>query len=164
MKRFGALPLLLIAFALVACGPDLSVGPDDGGYGGGSGGGGYGGGGSSRSFYNRFYYYYGEACRYDAFGQSYDCSDHPYVLSPSVSVDVRITYDGFATFCVNDECSYYDPDEYFEGYDRGDRYYEFPGDDERYIVYTDGSEFIYIDTYEGFADYYYYDRPTDYYY
>ncbi len=159
MKRFFALPLLLIALALVACGPDLSVGPDDGGNGGG-----YGGGGSSRSFYKRFYYYYGEDCRYDAFGQPYDCSDYPYILSPSVSVDLRITYDGYATLCIGDDCSYYDPDEYFEGYDRGDRYYEFPGDDERMIVYTDGSELVYIDTYKGYAYYYYYERPTDYYY
>ena len=41
MKRFFVLPLLLIAFALVACGPDWSVGPDDGGSGSGGGGGGF---------------------------------------------------------------------------------------------------------------------------
>ena len=154
MKRFLTLPLLLIAFALVACGPDVSVGPNNGSYGGG-------GGGYSSSFNKRFYYYYGEDCRYDAFDQPYECSDYPYILSPSMIVDLRITSDGYATICIGDECSYYDPGEYFEGYDRGDHYYEFPGDDERMIVYTDGSELIYIDTYEGEAYYYYYIRPSD---
>ena len=156
MNRFFALPLLLIAFALVACGPDLSVGPDDGGSGGG-GGSGY----SSRYFNKRFYYYYGEDCRYDAFGQSYDCSDY-YVLSPSMNASLQITYDGYATLCVDDECSRYNPGEYYEGYDYGDRYYEFSGDDDRMIVYADGSELVYIDTYIGEASYYYHDYPFDY--
>ena len=160
MKRFGALPLLLIAFALVACGPDWSVGPDDGGSGSGGGGGG-GSSYSSRYFNKRFYYYFGEDCRYDAFGQSYDCSDY-YSLSPMVNASLQITYDGYATLCVDDECSRYDPGEYHEGYDYGDRYYEFPGDDERMIVYADGSELVYIDTYIGEAYYYYHDYPFDY--
>ena len=148
MKNFFALPLLLIVLALVACGPDWSVGPDDGGS---------GGSGMSR----RYHYYYGEDCRYDAFGQSYDCSD-TYVLSPSMNVDLRITRDGYATLCVDDDCSYYDPGEYYDGYDYGDHYYEFSGDDTRMIVYTDGSELIYIDTYKGYAYYYYYEYPSDY--
>ena len=109
MKRFFVLPLLLIAFALVACGPDWSVGPDDGGSGSGGGGGG-GSSYSSRYFNKRFYYYFGEDCRYDAFGQSYDCSDY-YSLSPMVNASLQITYDGYATLCVDDECSRYDPGE-----------------------------------------------------
>ena len=154
MKHFFAMPLLLIAFALVACGPDWSVGPDDGGSGGrGSNG--------SRYFNKRFYYYYGAECGYDAFGQSHDCSDY-YVLSPSMNASLQITYDGYATLCVDDECSRYNPGEYYEGYDYGDRYYEFSGDDERMIVYADGSELIYIDTYNGEASYYYHEFPSDY--
>lgn len=146
MKGFFALPLLLIALALVACGPDWSVGPDDGGR----------GSGMSR----RYHYYYGVDCRYDSFGP-YDCSD-TYVLSPSMNVDLRITYDGFATLCVDDECSYYDPDEYYDGYDHGDHYYEFSDYDTRMIVYTDGSELVYVDNYDGTAYYYYYEYPSDY--
>ena len=135
---------LLMTVGLVACGGDWSVGPD-----------------GNSSFNRRFHYYYGEDCRYDAFGQSYDCSDL-YSLSTSMNVDLRITYDGYATLCVNNNCSYYDPGEYFEGYTLGNRYYEFSGDDVRMIIYTDGSELIYIDSYEGYAYYYY--RDYDYYY
>lgn len=142
MKAHFALPLFLIAFTLVACGPDWSVGPDDGGR---------GGSGMSR----RFHYYYGVDCRYDSFGP-YDCTD-TYTLSPSMNVDLRITRDGYATLCVDDECSYYDPDEYYDGYDHGDHYYEFSDYDTRMIVYTDGSELVYVDNYDGMAYYYYYD-------
>ncbi|MBP5440818.1 MAG: hypothetical protein J6W51_00905 [Fibrobacter sp.] len=142
MKAHFALPLFLIAFTLVACGPDWSVGPDDGGR---------GGSGMSR----RYHYYYGVDCRYDSFGP-YDCTD-TYTLSPSMNVDLRITRDGYATLCVDDECSYYDPDEYYDGYDHGDHYYEFSDYDTRMIVYTDGSELVYVDNYDGMAYYYYYD-------
>lgn len=142
MKALFALPLFLIAFTLVACGPDWSVGPDDGGR---------GGSGMSR----RYHYYYGVDCRYDSFGP-YDCTD-TYTLSPSMNVDLRITRDGYATLCVDDECSYYDPDEYYDGYDHGDHYYEFSDYDTRMIVYTDGSELVYVDNYDGMAYYYYYD-------
>lgn len=145
MKRLFALPVLLIAFALVACGNDWSVGPDDGG----------------ASFSRRFHYYYEVDCRYDAFGQPYDCSDM-YSMSPSMSVDLRITRDGYATLCVDDKCSYYDPGEYDVGYDHGDRYYDFEGYDVRMVVYADGSELVYIDSYDGTASYYYHDY--DYYY
>ena len=145
MKRLFALPVLLIAFALVACGSDWSVGPDDGG----------------ASFSRRFHYYYEVDCRYDAFGQPYDCSDM-YSMSPSMSVDLRITRDGYATLCVDDKCSYYDPGEYDVGYDHGDRYYDFEGYDVRMVVYADGSELVYIDSYDGIASYYYHDY--DYYY
>lgn len=147
MKSFFTLPLLLIALALVACGPDWSVGPEDGGR---------GGSGMSR----RYHYYYGEDCRYDSFGP-YDCSD-TYVLSPSMNVDLRITRDGYATLCVDDECSYYNPDEYYDGYDHGDHYYEFSDYDTRMIVYTDGTELVYVDNYDGTAYYYYYEYPSDY--
>jgi hypothetical protein len=146
MKALFVLPLFLIALVLVACGPDWSVGPDDGGR----------GSGMSR----RYHYYYGVDCRYDSFGP-YDCSD-TYVLSPSMNVDLRITYDGFATLCVDDECSYYDPDEYYDGYDHGDHYYEFSDYDTRMIVYTDGTELVYVDNYDGTAYYYYYEYPSDY--
>ena len=142
MKALFALPLFLIAFIPVACGPDWSVGPDDGGR---------GGSGMSR----RYHYYYGVDCRYDSFGP-YDCTD-TYTLSPSMNVDLRITRDGYATLCVDDECSYYDPDEYYDGYDHGDHYYEFSDYDTRMIVYTDGSELVYVDNYDGMAYYYYYD-------
>jgi hypothetical protein len=100
-------------------------------------------------------------CRYDAFDQPYDCSD-TYSMSPSMSVDLRITRDGYATLCVDDKCSYYDPGEYDVGYDHGDRYYDFEGYDVRMVVYADGSELVYIDSYEGRAYYYYHDY--DYYY
>ena len=146
MKALFVLPLFLIALVLVACGPDWSVGPDDGGR----------GSGMSR----RYHYYYGVDCRYDSFGP-YDCSD-TYVLSPSMNVDLRITYDGFATLCVDDECSYYNPDEYYDGYDHGDHYYEFSDYDTRMIVYTDGTELVYVDNYDGTAYYYYYEYPSDY--
>jgi hypothetical protein len=146
MKGFFALPLLLIALALVACGPDWSVGPEDGGR----------GSGMSR----RYHYYYGEDCRYDSFGP-YDCSD-TYVLSPSMNVDLRITRDGYATLCVDDECSYYNPDEYCDGYDHGDHYYECSDYNTRMIVYTDGTELVYVDNYDGTAYYYYYEYPSDY--
>jgi hypothetical protein len=146
MKGFFALPLLLIALALVACGPDWSVGPEDGGR----------GSGMSR----RYHYYYGVDCRYDSFGP-YDCSD-TYSLSSSMSVDLRITRDGYATLCVDDECSYYNPDEYYDGYDHGDHYYEFSDYDTRMIVYTDGTELVYVDNYDGTAYYYYYEYPSDY--
>lgn len=146
MKRLLALPIMLITIALVACGNDWSVGPDDGGR-----------GGSGMS--QRYHYYYEVDCRYDAFGQPYDCSDM-YSMSPSMSVDLRITRDGYATLCVDDKCSYYDPGEYDVGYDHGDRYYNFEGYDTRMVVYADGSELVYIDSYEGRAYYYY----RDYYY
>lgn len=142
MKGFFALPLLLIALALVACGPDWSVGPEDGGR---------GGSGMSR----RYHYYYGVDCRYDSFGP-YDCSD-TYVLSPSMSVDLRVTRDDYVTLCVEDECSYYDPGEFRVGYDGDYRYFDFQGYDTRMTVYEDGSELVYIDYSEGMAYYYYYD-------
>ena len=145
MKGIFALPVLLVSLAFVACGNDWSVGPSDGG----------------GSFNGRFHYYYGEDCRYDAFDQPYDCME-PYRLSPSMSVDLRITRDGYATLCVDDKCSYYDPGEYDMGYDHGDRYYNFEGYDTRMVVYADGSELIYIDTYAGNVSYYYYNNPDDY--
>ena len=101
---------MLVTLALMACGSDWSVGPDDGG----------------SSFSRRFHYYYEVDCRYDAFDQPYDCSD-TYSMSPSMSVDLRITHDGYATFCVNDDCSYYNPREYDVGYNHGTRYYDFVG-------------------------------------
>lgn len=140
MNRLFALAILLISLAFVACGSDWSVGPSDGG----------------ASFSRRFHYYYEVECRYDAFDQPYDCSDI-YSMSPSMSVDLRITRDGYATLCVDDECSYYDPGEYDVGYDHGDRYYDFEGYDTRMVVYADGSELIFIDTNKNYARYYYYD-------
>jgi hypothetical protein len=145
MKGFFALLALLITLALVACGSDWSVGPDDGG----------------ASFNRRFHYYYEVDCRYDAFGQPYDCSD-TYSMSPSMVVDLRVTRDGYATLCVDDNCSYYDPRDYDVGYNHGTRYYDFEGYDTRMVIYADGSELVYIDTYKGDAYYYYYDNP-DYY-
>lgn len=145
MKEFFALLALLMTLALVACGSDWSVGPDDGG----------------ASFNRRFHYYYEVDCRYDAFGQPYDCSD-TYSMSPSMVVDLRVTRDGYATLCVDDNCSYYDPRDYDVGYNHGTRYYDFEGYDTRMVIYADGSELVYIDTYKGDAYYYYYDNP-DYY-
>ena len=145
MKGFFALLALLMTLALVACGSDWSVGPDDGG----------------ASFNRRFHYYYEVDCRYDAFGQPYDCSD-TYSMSPSMVVDLRVTRDGYATLCVDDNCSYYDPRDYDVGYNHGPRYYDFEGYDTRMVIYADGSELVYIDTYKGGAYYYYYDNP-DYY-
>lgn len=145
MKGFFALLALLMTLALMACGSDWSVGPDDGG----------------ASFNRRFHYYYEVDCRYDAFGQPYDCSD-TYSMSPSMVVDLRVTRDGYATLCVDDNCSYYDPRDYDVGYNHGTRYYDFEGYDTRMVIYADGSELVYIDTYKGDAYYYYYDNP-DYY-
>ena len=149
MKGFFALLALLMTLALVACGSDWSVGPSDGG----------------ASFNRRFHYYYEVDCRYDAFDQPYDCSD-TYSMSPSMSVDLRITHDGYATFCINDDCSYYNPREYDVGYNHGTRYYDFEGDYTRMVVYADGSEVVFINSNKNEAYYYYYDNPDyyDYYY
>ena len=95
MYRVFASFAMLMTLGLAACGTDWSAGPDDGG----------------ASFSRRFHYYYEVDCRYDAFDQPYDCSD-TYTMSPSMSVDLRITHDGYASLCVDDECSYYDPGEY----------------------------------------------------
>ena len=160
-KHFAKLVALvasgLVAFTLCACG-DWSVEPNN--YGPGSGG---SNAGHYRGVDKRFHYYYGEDCRYNTFG-TYDCSD-VYVLSPSMYVSLQVTYDGYATLCVDNECSYYDPGEYYQGYD-GVTYYDFPGDDTRMTVYADGAELIYYDSYNGYAYYYYYDNPDyyDYYY
>ena len=140
MNRLFALAILLISLAFVACGSDWSVGPSDGG----------------ASFSRRFHYNYEVECRYDAFYQPYDCSDI-YSMSPSMSIDLRITHDGYATFCVDDDCSYYNPRDYDVGYNHGTRYYDFVGYDTRWVVYADGSEVIFIDSNKGEAFYYYYD-------
>ena len=140
MNRILSLLALLTTFALVACGSDWSVGPNDGG----------------ASFSKRYHYYYEVDCRYDAFDQPYDCSD-TYSMSPSMTVDLRITRDGYVSLCVDDNCSYYNPGEYDTGYDHGDYYYNFEGDDTRMVIYANGSELIYIDSYKGYASYYYYD-------
>jgi hypothetical protein len=142
MKRIVTSFALLVILTLVACGTDWSVGPNDGG----------------ASFSRRFHYYYEVDCRYDAFGQPYDCSD-TYSMSPSMSVDLRITHDGYATLCVDDNCSYYNPRDYYVGSDRWGRYYDFEGDDTRMVVYADGSKVIFIDSHkiDAYAYYYYYD-------
>lgn len=145
MNRIVASFAMLVTLALMACGSDWSVGPSDGG----------------ASFSRRFHYYYEVDCRYDAFDQPYDCSD-TYSMSPSMSVDLRITHDGYATLCVDDDCSYYNPRDYDIGYNHGDRYYDFVGDDTRMIVYADGSEVVFINFNKNEAYYYYYDNP-DYY-
>ena len=136
---------MLVTLALMACGSDWSVGPSDGG----------------ASFSRRFHYYYEVDCRYDAFDQPYDCSD-TYSMSPSMSVDLRITHDGYATLCVDDDCSYYNPRDYDVGYNHGTRYYDFEGDYTRMVVYADGSEVVFINSNKNEAYYYYYDNP-DYY-
>ena len=140
---------MLVTLALMACGSDWSVGPDDGG----------------SSFSRRFHYYYEVDCRYDAFDQPYDCSD-TYSMSPSMSVDLRITHDGYATLCVDDNCSYYNPRDYDVGYNHGTRYYDFEGDYTRMVVYADGSEVVFINSNKNEAYYYFYDNPDyyDYYY
>ena len=103
MNRIVASFAILVTLALMACGSDWSVGPSDGG----------------ASFNRRFHYYYEVDCRYDAFDQPYDCSD-TYSMSPSMSVDLRITHDGYATFCVNDDSYayyyYYDNPDYYDYY------------------------------------------------
>ena len=140
---------MLVTLALMACGSDWSVGPSDGG----------------ASFNRRFHYYYEVDCRYDAFDQPYDCSD-TYSMSPSMSVDLRITHDGYATLCVDDNCTYYNPRDYDVGYNHGTRYYDFEGDYTRMVVYADGSEVVFINSNKNEAYYYYYDNPDyyDYYY
>ena len=145
MNRIVASFAMLVTLALMACGSDWSVGPSDGG----------------ASFNRRFHYYYEVDCRYDAFDQPYDCSD-TYSMSPSMSVDLRITHDGYATLCVDDNCSYYNPRDYDVGYNHGTRYYDFEGDYTRMVVYADGSEVVFINSNKNEAYYYYYDNP-DYY-
>ena len=149
MNRIVASFAMLVTLALMACGSDWSVGPDDGG----------------SSFSRRFHYYYEVDCRYDAFDQPYDCSD-TYSMSPSMSVDLRITHDGYATLCVDDNCSYYNPRDYDVGYNHGTRYYDFEGDYTRMVVYADGSEVVFINSNKNEAYYYFYDNPDyyDYYY
>ena len=87
-------------------------------------------------------------------------------MSPSMSVDLRITHDGYATLCVDDNCSYYNPRDYDVGYNHGTRYYDFEGDYTRMVVYADGSEVVFINSNKNEAYYYYYDNPDyyDYYY
>ncbi len=154
-NSFARLALLVsaafVSLNLIACGEDWTVGPSDydGGY--------------SESFYKQFHYYYGEACRYDSFEQPYDCSD-PYALGASYSVSLSVTYDGYATLCVENECSYYDPGEYVSDYDGGYRYYDFRDGDERFVIYADGRELIYIDYDKREATYLYYDYPYESYY
>ena len=145
MNRIVASFAMLVTLALMACGSDWSVGPSDGG----------------ASFSRRYHYYYEVDCRYDAFDQPYDCSD-TYSMSPSMSVDLRITHDGYATLCVDDDCSYYNPRDYDVGYNHGTRYYDFEGDYTRMVVYADGSEVVFINSNKNEAYYYYYDNP-DYY-
>ena len=149
MNRIVASFAMLVTLALMACGSDWSVGPDDGG----------------SSFSRRFHYYYEVDCRYDAFDQPYDCSD-TYSMSPSMSVDLRITHDGYATLCVDDNCSYYNPRDYDVGYNHGTRYYDFEGDYTLMVVYADGSEVVFINSNKNEAYYYFYDNPDyyDYYY
>ena len=137
----------LVALAVSACTDGWSVGPDDGG----------------SSINKRFHYYYAVGCRYDAFDQPYDCSDVSS-MSRSMNIDLQITHDGYATFCVDDYCYYYNPRDYDVGSYRGKRYYDFMLDDidVRMVVYADGSEAVVIESKVGRAVYYYYDYP-DYY-
>lgn len=136
MKRIFFLFLVALFFA--ACGADWSVGPDSG---------------KSGSFDRSYHYYYEADCRYDAVG-IYDCSDE-YRLSQSVYVRVQMTYDGYVTLNFDGDIYYYDRNEYSEGYDDGDYYYQFYGDDWELTVYEDGSEMIYVDEWKGTATYFY---------
>lgn len=153
---FGSCMVRIVLFSLsmvllAACGTDWSVGPD------GCDGSDWSVGPSSNggSVDRSYRYYYVADCRYDSFG-AYDCSDD-YALPQSVSVRIQITYDGYATLNWDGYIRYYSRGEYSEGYDAGDYYYQFYGDDWELTIYENGSEMIFVDEWEGTATYYYYD-------
>jgi hypothetical protein len=106
-------------------------------------------------FHGRFHYFYSSEFSYDSHGP-YDCTE-VYSMSPHMTVDLRIEYDGFASLRIDDETGrYYEP-EYSQGYDHGRYYYQFYDGNLEITVYADGEELIILDTWDGKAYYYYYD-------
>ena len=106
-------------------------------------------------FHRRYHYFYSAECRYDNAG-AYDCTDMS-ALSPHMTVDLRIEYDGFASLRIDDETSRYYEEEYTEGYDHGRYFYQFYDGNLEITVYADGDELIILDTWDGKAYYYYFD-------
>ena len=64
-------------------------------------------------FHGRFHYFYTAECRYDNAGP-YDCTDMS-ALSPHMTAELRVEYDGFASLRIDDETSRYYEEEYTEG-------------------------------------------------
>ena len=117
---FAVLLAILLSFTACDLGPD----PDADG----------------ARFSRRFHYYYVQDCRADAFG-AYDC-EVPQVLSPSMTVSLRIDSDGLASLYVDGAPFYLLESEYSEDYDMVyGGYYNFYGlyqRDDELTLYKDG--------------------------
>ncbi len=107
-------------------------------------------------FSRRFHYYYVQDCRADAFG-AYDCGPIR-VLSPAMTVGLRIDSDGLATLNLDGDRYYYLESEYTEGYDGVyGSYFNFFQDDDELTVYKDGFTLAYWDNKNSLVTYYFYD-------
>ena len=107
-------------------------------------------------FNRHFHYYYVQDCRADAFG-AYDCGPIR-VLSPAMTVGLRIDSDGLATLNLDGDHYYYLESEYTEGYDGVyGSYFNFFQDDDELTVYKDGFTLAYWDNKNSLVTYYFYD-------
>ncbi len=105
-------------------------------------------------FNRHFHYYYVQDCRADAFG-AYDCGPIR-VLSPSMTVDLRIDSDGLASLYLDGDPYYYLESEYTEGYDElYGSYFNFIQDDDEVTVYKDGYTLAYWDNLNSLVTYYF---------
>ena len=133
---FAVLPAILLSFTACDLGPD----PDADG----------------ARFNRHFHYYYVQDCRADAFG-AYDCGPIR-VLSPAMTVGLRIDSDGLATLNLDGDRYYYLESEYTEGYDGVyGSYFNFFQDDDELTVYKDGFTLAYWDNKNSLVTYYFYD-------
>ena len=131
--------LLAVLFSFTAC----DLGPDPAADG--------------ARFNRRFHYYYDEDCRADAIG-AFDCG-LVRVLTPSMTVGLRIDSDGLATLSIDGEYFYFLESEYDEGYDPDyGRYYHFYGvyqNTDELTIYKDGLTMAYWDNDHGLVTYYF---------
>lgn len=102
-----------------------------------------------------FRYYYVQDC-YDDLG-SYNCSSVD-ALSHSISISIRIDYDGDATLIFDGDTYRFWSGDYVSDYDRWyGHYYQFELGLDVLTVYMDGSEAIFED-YSRATNYHYYYR------
>lgn len=133
---FAVLLAILLSFTACDLGPD----PDADG----------------ARFNRHFHYYYVQDCRADAFS-AYDCGPIR-VLSPAMTVGLRIDSDGLATLNLDGDRYYYLESEYTEGYDGVyGSYFNFFQDDDELTVYKDGFTLAYWDNKNSLVTYYFYD-------